>query len=103
MGGTQLPHLNNLARWQWCEERHIWLVASYIKSSENNETDEESRKINPDTEWELNTVAFQQIITVLGEPEIDLFASRTNAKCISYVSWKPDPEAMNIDPFTLSH
>ena len=36
-----------------------------------------------------------------GRPEIDLFASRLNAKCDKYVSWKRDPSAFNIDAFTL--
>lgn len=104
MGGIQYPHLNNLARtiWQWCEERDIWLFASYIKSSENKEADEESRKINPDTEWELNERYFQQISIRLGTPHIDLFASRVNAKCSRYISWKPDPDAVNIDAFTVN-
>ncbi|CAG9136633.1 unnamed protein product [Plutella xylostella] len=57
MGGVQFPHLNNLARsiWQWCEERGIWLFASYINTKDNVEADEESRKVNPDVEWSLTT------------------------------------------------
>ncbi|CAG4957938.1 unnamed protein product [Colias eurytheme] len=36
MGGIQFPHLNELTRsiWQWCEERDLWLFASYINSKE---------------------------------------------------------------------
>ncbi|KAJ8721079.1 hypothetical protein PYW08_006544 [Mythimna loreyi] len=96
MGGIQYPHLNNLARsiWQWCEDRHIWLFASYIKSMDNKEADEESRRINPDIEWELNTSTFQYIVSQFG-----LFASRNNAKCKTYISWKPDPDI--IDAFTV--
>ncbi|KAI8427326.1 hypothetical protein MSG28_001905 [Choristoneura fumiferana] len=104
MGGIQFPHLNNLARsiWQWCEKRTIWVYASYIKSCENKEADKESRRINPDTEWELNTTAFQKIVNKFGIPNIDLFASRANAKCPIYISWKPDPDASNIDAFTIT-
>lgn len=103
-GGIQYPHLNDLARqiWRWCEERNIWLFASYINTKENKEADEESRRINPDIEWELSDSAYQKIIDNFGQPEIDLFASRTNAKCPRYISWKQDPEAMNIDAFTIS-
>lgn len=104
MGSIQFPHLNNLARviWQWCENSSIWLFASYIKSSDNKEADKESRTFNPDTEWELNQQIFHTITLKLGFPDIDLFASRVNAKCKSYVSWQSDPEAENVDAFTLS-
>lgn len=103
MGGIRFPHLSNLAKeiWQWCEMRKIVLFASYINTYENVEADHESRKTN-DTEWELSYGAFQKIVATLGNPEIDLFASRTNAKCNQYISWKPDPDAITIDAFTIS-
>ncbi|XP_047993797.1 uncharacterized protein LOC125232207 isoform X1 [Leguminivora glycinivorella] len=103
MGGIQFPHLNDLARsiWQWCEERHIWLYASYV-NTKHNYADEESRKINPDTEWELSAHAFDTIIKILGNPDVDLFASRANAKCDVFVSWRQEPDAMAVDAFTLN-
>lgn len=103
MGGIQFPHLNNLSRliWQWCEERNVWIFASYVNTKENI-ADSESRIINPDTEWELSDTAFQTIVGRFGQPEIDLFASRANAKCENYVSWKPDPDAVIVDAFTIS-
>ncbi|XP_060803745.1 uncharacterized protein LOC106132281 [Amyelois transitella] len=103
MGGIQFPHLNNLAReiWRWCELRQLWLFASYINTKENIEADEESRRINNDIEWELSASAFNLIVKKFGQPEIDLFASRTNAKCHEYVSWKQDPDAVTVDAFTI--
>lgn len=104
MGGIQYPHLNDLTRqiWHWCEKRHIWLFASYINTKDNIEADAESRRINPDIEWELSSHAFQTIIAKLGQPQIDLFASRTNAKCQTYISWKQDPDACTVDAFTVN-
>lgn len=104
MGGIQFPHLNDLARsiWQWCEKRNIWLVASYINSLDNIEADQESRKLNIDIEWELSTWAFNNIMETLGTPDIDLFASRVNAKCQRYISWKKDPDAVTVDAFTIN-
>lgn len=101
MGGVQLPHLNNITReiWQWCEERNIWIYASYINTKENYEADRESRKIN--IEWELSQSAYSMIVHWFGEPDIDLFASKINSKCEKFVSWKCDPEAYQIDAFTL--
>lgn len=71
MGGVQFPHLNDLSRqiWQWCEERNIWIFASYINTKDNIEADRESRKLNPDTEWELSNDAFRRIIYKFGHPE----------------------------------
>lgn len=104
MGGIQFPHLNELSRliWQWCEKRNIWIYASYVNTKENI-ADAESRKVfNPDTEWELSDDAFNTIVQRFGKPTIDLFASRSNAKCPNYVSWKPDPDASAVDAFTMS-
>lgn len=103
-GGIQFPHLHEITKqiWQWCEERKIYIVASYIKSKDNIEADSESRRTNVDTEWSLSPEAFQNIVHSLGSPQIDLFASRLNTKCDRYVSWKRDPSAYNIDAFTMS-
>lgn len=103
MGGIQYPRLNSLARdiWQWCEEKEIWVVASYIPSQENTDADRESRRTNIDTEWELVNFAFNKIENRWGHPEIDLFASRNNAKISKFCSWQRDPEAWTIDAFTL--
>lgn len=102
-GGVQYIKLNNIAReiWLWCEERQLIVYASYIKSKDNIEADEESRRSNIDTEWCLSQSAFDRITTTFGLPEIDLFASQINAKCKNYISWKRDPEAFEIDAFTV--
>ena len=34
-----------------------------------------------------------------GGCDIDLFASRGNAQLKSYVSWRPNPDAMDVDAF----
>ncbi|XP_057338526.1 uncharacterized protein LOC130676391 [Microplitis mediator] len=103
MGGIQYPNLNAIARkiWQWCEQRNLWITASYIASKENIEADYGSRIVNPDTEWELADWAFQRIVKKFGTPEIDLFASRTNRKCEKFCSWHRDPDAYCVDAFTM--
>lgn len=102
MGSVQFPHLNAISRkiWNWCEDKNINIQASYIKSKDNK-ADEESRNTNIDTEWELSMEAFHEIEMKLGKPTIDLFATRINAKCKTYVSWHRDPYAYDIDSFTL--
>lgn len=103
MGGIQFQHLSDLSRsiWQWCETRNLWLFASYV-NSKNNIADFDSRIVNPDTEWELSDKAFKTVVLHFGMPQIDLFASRCNAKCDRFISWKPDPDAVAVDAFTVN-
>jgi len=84
--------LSKLAKeiWEWCEKRNIWIFASYIPSRENTEADSESRRLEPETEFALSQLAFQRIEDRFGKAEIDLFATRINAKCERYVSWSRD-------------
>ena len=103
MGGIQYKHLNDIAReiWQWCEKRNIYIFASYINTKDNIEADAESRKLEPETEYELANYAFERIVQVFGKPDIDLFASRINTKCHRYISWKKVPDSEAVDAFTL--
>ncbi|CAK1603085.1 unnamed protein product [Parnassius mnemosyne] len=103
LGGIQYPHLYDIARqiWQWCEDGNLWIFASYINTKDNVTADFLSRKNIEHTEWELGQRYYRKIVQAFGTPDIDLFASRTNAKCKKYVSWHPDPDAINVDAFTL--
>lgn len=103
MGSVRQPKLNLLARkiWKWCQNRNIWLFASYINSKENWQADKESRSIQSNTEWSLNPIAFDKIVKHLGKPIVDLFASKNNFKCPKYVSWLRDPGSFAVDAFTI--
>ncbi|XP_046143215.1 uncharacterized protein LOC123988170 [Osmia bicornis bicornis] len=103
MGGVRYSLYNKLAKeiWQWAEKRRIFLSASYIPSIENTQADRLSR-LNDDIEWELNPEIFGIIKEQLGCPEVDLFVNGENRKCEKFISWRPDPEAIQIDAFTVS-
>lgn len=103
MGGIQFPVLSRLAKtiWKWCERRNIYIFASYISSRDNYEADFESRRLEPETEYALSNSAFREIQDRWGEPEIDLFATRTNTKCRRYISWSRDPGSVAVDAFTV--
>jgi hypothetical protein len=60
----------------WCIHHNIWLSAGYLSGSENVEADKMSRTINIDTEWMINDNIFNTVVSVFGNPSIDLFASR---------------------------
>lgn len=104
MGGVQYPHLTQIARsiWQWCESKKIFVFASYIKSADNQVADAESRRNHPDIEWEISDSAFATLVDRFGQPTIDLFASRLNNKCNTYVSWHRDPDAYAVNAFTIN-
>ena len=103
MGGTKSSSCNKVARdiWLWCKSRNIWITIAFVPGKLNIEADVASRKFKENTEWMLNTNVFNSIIEEFGQPEIDLFASSTNRQVDKYVSWKPDPEALVIDAFTI--
>lgn len=102
-GSSQFPQLSALAKsiWQWCESRDLNLFASYICSADNVVADVESRVISTETEWEITSSFFAKIQRRFGPFDIDLFATHTNAKCKTFVSWFPNPFAIAVDAFTL--
>lgn len=99
MGGIKYQKYNKLTRsiWQWAEARNVFLVATYISSSDNVNADRLSRLGSDDTEWELSNAAYTLIVNRFGYPNIDLFASKANKKCERFCSWMPDKEAENVD------
>ena len=104
MGGTKHNKYNMLAKeiWQWAEKKHNFLFASYIASADNVQADKMSRIKNNDIEWQLSDQAFNDIKNTFGKPEIDLFATKYNAKCKRFFAWMPDDAAEKIDAFTVN-
>lgn len=104
MGGSRFLQYYYLAHeiWTWAQERHNFIIASYIPSKENKVADYLSRLPNPDTEWSLSESAFRKIVECFGMPDIDLFASIWNAKCNLYVTRYPVKQAPLVDALTLN-
>lgn len=102
-GSVKFQSLNQatVELWQWCEAKGISVFAAYIASTENVEADEQSRSVTINTEYEIDNRSFQLIVQMFGSPEIDLFATRINAKCKKYISWFPDPDCFSVDAFTI--
>ena len=103
LGGSQSQICNEIAQsiWFWCRERNVSLAITHISGKLNVEADEMSRKFSDDTEWQLNPNIFKRLIQKTGIADIDLFASCLNCQLRPFISWKPDPEAMAIDAFTV--
>ena len=62
----------------------------------------EPRLFSDNKEWMLLTYLLQEIFATWGEGTIDLFASRLNKQVVCYASWKPDPEAIYVNAFSIS-
>ena len=103
MGGIRSEQCNRLAKdiWIWCMNRNIWLSATHVPGSEND-ADSESRKFNENVEWKLNETIFAEIVRIWGLRSIDMFATRLNKQVDQFVSWKPDPDAIAVDSFSLN-
>lgn len=71
------------------------LYASYV-NTKGNRADIESRKTNPDTEWELSPRAFQTVITRYRRPKMDFYTSTI------FVSQVQEPDAFAADAFILN-
>ena len=104
LGGIRSKSLNNLAKelWLWCTAKCIYISAVHVSGVENFSADMLSRVSNVRTEWSLREDIFTMILLSFPDMEIDLFASRFNAKLDKFVSWGLDPMAFAVDAFSLS-
>ena len=80
----------------------VWITITHIPGKLNKEADLRSINVNDRIEWSLDPSTFELITKKLGQPEIDLFASYSNAKVACYYLWKPDSGAAHVDAFTVS-
>ena len=100
-GGVQYPNLNDITWkiWRWYEDRQLFIYASYIKSKENTEADEDSRWSDIETEWSLSPSAFDKIVNTFGRVKINFFVK---CKYQTNISWKRDLDAFDIDAVTIN-
>ena len=112
---TVVAHINKEGgthSWDLMEETAIlfqlvmskdwYLKAAHIPGRLNVIADNLSRagQILP-TEWSLNPRAADLIFQRWFRPLIDLFATRENTKCLTFVSPVPDPRALAVDALSL--
>ena len=93
-------HRQAKAIWEWALPRNINLSAEHLPGSDNTMADKASRIFDENTEWALDSTVYHKIQAHFTKFDIDLFASRLNAKNNIYSSWKPDPNAAFVDAFT---
>ena len=71
------------------------------KPGKENVLADNSREKRSDTEWKLNPELFDCIVKLWSTVSVDRFACRLNQRLKPFVYWRPDPEAMAIDAFSL--
>ena len=98
-GTTKSKRRNKIVRdiWDYARSKNIWISACFIAGKDNTEADKASREFDDTTEWTLRQDYFFEICKRLGQPTIDLFASRLNHQVSRYCAWEPDARAVYID------
>jgi hypothetical protein len=91
-GGTSRD-LNDLSRefWLYALERELTVGAVHLPGIANEVADEESRHFRESAEWSLCPLVTQDIFSKLGDPEVDLFASRPRGAPLRVYCAQPQP------------
>ena len=103
-GGTHSAELCALM-WillTWCQKHQVTLRARPIPGSLNVIADGLPRRNQiQHTEWSLCPQIFKQIAKLWEHPQVDLFATKLNAKLPLYVSLIPDAQAWAVDALNI--
>jgi hypothetical protein len=103
-GGVKSIQCHRVSKeiWLWAIANNNHLSAEHLPGSQNAIADRASRVFDDNTEWEIPLTYYNKLTEKFGLNDIDLFASRLNAKCDLYCSWHPDPNANFVDAFSRS-
>ena len=85
--------------WSYLLTKQIAISAEDLPSALNVHADWESQNAKDNSEWKLDVSVFQETVTHMGQPTLDLFASRLCHQLPLYVVWKPDPGSIATDAF----
>jgi hypothetical protein len=102
-GGTRSKALTQLSTTltAWCESRNIAIEAVHLSGKLNVIADEESRAGPDASDWKLNPSVFSRVQKIWPS-KVDLFASHWNAQLPSFFSWRPQPQALNTNAFSVN-
>lgn len=103
-GGTHSRELDLLTHdlFLWADQFQITLQAQHIAGIRNVVADQLSRSNQMLAgEWSLHQQVMTQISQHWFPPEVDLFATRWNAKLPKFVSPIPDPKAWKVDAMSF--
>ena len=86
---------------EFCQRLSISLVPRHLCGALNTLADRQSRSGPVGAEWSLDDVTFLWLSRLAGPFQVDLFATRDNARLPAFVSPFPDPLALGVDAFSL--
>ena len=86
---------------EFCQRLSITLVPRHLCGDLNALADRQSRSGPVGAEWSLDDGTFQWLSRLAGPFQVDLFATRDNARLPVFVSPFPDPLALGVDAFSL--
>ena len=86
---------------EFCQSLSISLVPRHLCGDLNVLADRRSRRGPVGAEWSLDETTFLWLSRLAGPFQVDLFATRENARLPSFVSPFPDPLALAVDAFSL--
>ena len=72
-----------------------------LSQKKNKIADFESENVKDNLKWAFKDHIFTKVKTKLGQPIINLFASRGNNKVKTFYSFYPDPLASGVDAFSF--
>lgn len=100
-GGGSSQTLSKITRrvWELCLQQNISLSAEHVPGSRNIRADWLSRLRYGNVSQQLPHEIFRSLTTIWGMPQIDLFASKLDARLPRYFSLLPDPESCGTDAF----
>jgi len=102
-GGTRSLSMTRISRLisNWCEERKLIVEAVYLPGVLNVIADAESRALPDSSDWALHPSTFKRL-AALWCIDVDLFAAVWNRRLEKFYSWRPQPEAVGTDAFSVS-
>ena len=86
---------------EFCQRLSITLVPRHLCGELNSLADRQSRYGPVGAEWSLDDETFLWLCRLAGPFQVDLFATRENARLPEFVSPFPDPLALGVDAFSL--
>jgi len=102
-GGSPVPKLHELAIsiYRLCTQNRIDLTAVWLERSLNAVADTLSRPRDKE-EWRLKSKSYERVGQLLGQPDVDLFASSESALNPCFYSAHYCPGARGVDAFTAN-
>ena len=90
----------------FCFQQNITLIPKHISGELNVLADQGSRRAPLPREWSLDRRSFKWLLRQalrhrIPSPQVDLFATRYNAKLTTFVSPVPDPLAVEVNAMSL--